>query len=122
MTGFTGIILTFIWIIMYAFALPITRRKIYNWFWYTHSLYPLFFIFLVLHGSGRLIQVNNKISYLYFLQLKIFQAPFLYYFLLGPIILFTIDWLISISRKKVEIPVIRAGILPSSKFTYIFYN
>ncbi|XP_072402675.1 dual oxidase 2-like [Diabrotica undecimpunctata] len=97
MTGFTGVILTIIWVVMYSFALPIIRRKIYNWFWYAHSLYPFFFIFLVLHGSGRLI-----------------QPPYLYYFLLGPIILFTIDATISLSRKKVEIPVIKAEILPSS--------
>ncbi|KAJ8953259.1 hypothetical protein NQ318_015841 [Aromia moschata] len=97
MTGFTGIILTLIFIVMYIFALPIIRRKIYNWFWYTHSLYPLFFIFLILHGTGRLI-----------------QPPFTYYFLLGPLILFTLDTLISVSRKKIEIPVINAEILPSN--------
>ncbi|XP_057662401.1 dual oxidase 2-like [Diorhabda carinulata] len=97
MTGFTGVVVTIIWAIMYCFALPIIRRKIYNWFWYTHSLYPIFFIFLILHGSGRLI-----------------QAPFFFYFLLGPVILFTIDTVISMNRKKIEIPVIRACILPSN--------
>ncbi|KAG5870630.1 hypothetical protein JTB14_023085 [Gonioctena quinquepunctata] len=96
MTGFTGVILTLIWAIMYIFALPIIRRKIYNWFWYTHNLYPLFYIFFILHGTGRLI-----------------QAPFTFYFLLAPLILFTLDSLISISRKKVEIPVIHAEVLPS---------
>ncbi|RZC35513.1 dual oxidase 1-like, partial [Asbolus verrucosus] len=95
-TGFTGVMLTLIWAVMYIFAQNIVRRKIYNWFWYTHNLYPLFFIFMILHGTGRLI-----------------QPPFTYYFFLGPVILFTIDSLISISRKKVEIPVIRAEILPS---------
>ncbi|KAJ8926850.1 hypothetical protein NQ314_020701 [Rhamnusium bicolor] len=97
MTGFTGIILTLIFTVMYIFALPIIRRKIYNWFWYTHNLYPLFFIFFILHGTGRLI-----------------QPPFTYYFLLGPLILFTLDTLISVSRKKIEIPVIHADILPSN--------
>jgi dual oxidase len=96
-TGFTGVILTLIWALMYIFAQNIVRRKIYNWFWYTHNMYPLFFIFMVLHGTGRLI-----------------QPPFFYYFFLGPVILFTMDLLVSISRKKVEIPVIRAEILPSN--------
>lgn len=96
MTGFTGVILTLIWIMMYVFALSYVRSKIYNWFWYTHSLYPLFFIFMILHGTGRLI-----------------QEPFFYYFFLGPVILFTVDSLISISRKKIEIPVVKADILPS---------
>ncbi|XP_063929411.1 dual oxidase 2-like [Zophobas morio] len=96
-TGFTGVVLTLIWALMYIFAQNLVRRKIYNWFWYTHNLYPFFFIFMVLHGTGRLI-----------------QPPFFYYFFLGPVVLFTIDSLISISRKKVEIPVIRAEILPSN--------
>lgn len=52
---------------------------------------------MILHGMGRLI-----------------QEPFFQYFFLGPVILFTIDSLISISRKKIEIPVIKAEILPSS--------
>ncbi|XP_044256242.1 dual oxidase 2-like [Tribolium madens] len=96
-TGFTGIVLTLIWALIYIFAQNVVRRNIYNWFWYTHNMYPLFFIFMVLHGTGRLI-----------------QPPFFYYFFLGPVILFTIDSVISISRKKVAIPVIRAEILPSN--------
>uniref|UniRef100_A0A1Y1KGZ7 NAD(P)H oxidase (H2O2-forming) n=1 Tax=Photinus pyralis TaxID=7054 RepID=A0A1Y1KGZ7_PHOPY len=97
MTGITGIILTVIMILIYVFAQPFVRKHIYNWFWYTHSLYPVFFIFMVLHGTGRLI-----------------QEPFFHYFFLGPVVLFTLDTLVSLSRKKVEIPVIRAHILPSS--------
>ncbi|KAJ8975680.1 hypothetical protein NQ317_019635 [Molorchus minor] len=64
-TGFTGIVLTVIFIIMYTFTLPIIRRKIYNWFWYAHSLYPLFFIFFILHGTGRLIQELDEDPDLY---------------------------------------------------------
>nr|XP_008200778.1 PREDICTED: dual oxidase 1 [Tribolium castaneum] len=96
-TGFTGVVLTLIWAVIYIFAQTVVRRKIYNWFWYTHNMYPLFFIFMVLHGTGRLI-----------------QPPFFYYFFLGPVILFTLDSVVSISRKKVAIPVIRAEILPSN--------
>ncbi|KAL3290150.1 hypothetical protein HHI36_023514 [Cryptolaemus montrouzieri] len=96
MTGVTGIILTLIWGLMYIFALSFVRSKIYNWFWYMHNLYPLFYIFMILHGTGRLI-----------------QEPFFYYFFLGPVILFTIDSIISISRKKIEIPVVKVDILPS---------
>ncbi|XP_017767878.1 PREDICTED: dual oxidase-like [Nicrophorus vespilloides] len=97
MTGFTGIVLTIIAGIIYVFALPIARSKLYNVFWISHSIYPLFYIFLILHGSGRLI-----------------QEPFTHYFLLGPIILFTLDQIISISRKKIEFLVEEAKILPSN--------
>jgi len=51
---------------------------------------------MLLHGAGRMI-----------------QAAFTYYFVLGPIILFTIDQLISVSRRKIEIPVVDAKLLPS---------
>ena len=51
---------------------------------------------------------------------RLVQPPFMHYFLLGPAVLFTIDKLISMSRKKVEIPVIRAELLPSGKEIIIF--
>ena len=43
------------------------------------------------------------------------QPPFFHYFFLGPVILFTLDKIVSISRKKVEISVIKAELLPSGK-------
>ncbi|KAK9695605.1 Ferric reductase like transmembrane component [Popillia japonica] len=95
-TGFTGIMLTLIMTIMYLFAQSVVRKRLYNWFWYTHSLYPVFFIFMVLHGAGRLV-----------------QEPFFHYFFLGPVILFVLDTLVSVRRKKIQIPVINAKIWPS---------
>ena len=41
------------------------------------------------------------------------QEPFFHYFFLGPCVLFALDRLISASRKKVEIAVIKAELLPS---------
>jgi len=41
------------------------------------------------------------------------QAAFTYYFVLGPFILFAIDQLISVSRRKIKIPVVEATLLPS---------
>jgi len=96
-TGVTGILLTLLTALMFIFALPSARRKLYNAFWFTHSLYPVFYLLMILHGAGRLI-----------------QPPFFYYFFLGPCILFTIDRLISVTRKKAEIPVVRAELLPSN--------
>ncbi|KRT80163.1 peroxidase, partial [Oryctes borbonicus] len=95
-TGFTGIILTLLMAIIYLFAQSVVRRRLYNWFWYTHSLYPIFFIFMVLHGAGRLI-----------------QEPFFHYFFLGPLILFILDTVVSVRRKKIQIPVVKAKIWPS---------
>ncbi|PNF15893.1 Dual oxidase 2 [Cryptotermes secundus] len=95
-TGVTGILLTLLTALMFIFALPLARRRLYNAFWYTHSLYPVFYLLMILHGAGRLI-----------------QPPYFYYFFLGPCVLFTVDRLISVRRKKVEIPVLKAELLPS---------
>ncbi|XP_069693033.1 dual oxidase-like [Periplaneta americana] len=95
-TGVTGVLLTLLAALMYIFALPYARKRLYNAFWFTHSLYPLFYLLIILHGAGRLI-----------------QPPFFYYFFLGPCILFTLDRLVSTTRRKVEIPVVKAELLPS---------
>lgn len=56
MTGFTGIVLTLITAAIYISAIPGVSR---NLFWIGHMLYPFFFIFMILHGTGRLIQVRT---------------------------------------------------------------
>lgn len=94
--GLTGIILTVIVIIMYVFAIPYARRHLFKAFWFTHNFYILLYIFLILHGSGRLV-----------------QSPLTQNFLIGPLVVYVIDKLISFSRKKVEISVQKAELLPS---------
>ncbi|XP_060531820.1 dual oxidase 2-like [Cylas formicarius] len=96
-TGVTGIALTMMFIIMYVFAQTVVRRKLYHYFWYSHKLYPIYTALIILHGSGRLI-----------------QAPLAYNFILAPLILFVTDSLVSTSRKKIEIPVLKAEVLPSN--------
>ena len=83
---------------IYVFATQYARRNSFRAFWFTHNSYPIFYMLMVLHGAGRLVQ------------------PALFHlFFLGPAILFAIDRLISVSRKKVEIPVVKAELLPSGK-------
>jgi dual oxidase len=66
-------------------------------FWIVHNTYPLWYILMLIHGSGRLV-----------------QDPIFQYFLVGPLIVFILDQLIAASRKRIEIPVIKADILPSN--------
>ncbi|KAL1420960.1 hypothetical protein MTO96_004327 [Rhipicephalus appendiculatus] len=96
MTGLTGVFLLMLLSVMYVFATPFARRHVFNAFWNTHNLYPAFYVLMVLHGLGRLV-----------------QPPIFYYFFLGPLVLYVLDRLVSLSRKKVEISVIRAEHLPS---------
>uniref|UniRef100_H2Z327 NAD(P)H oxidase (H2O2-forming) n=1 Tax=Ciona savignyi TaxID=51511 RepID=H2Z327_CIOSA len=95
-TGITGVLLTLVVIVMYTFASDYSRRRVFQWFWWTHNLGYIFYFFMVLHGSGFLV-----------------QDPFFYYFFLGPAILYTLDKLYSLSRSKCEISVVYAELLPS---------
>ncbi|XP_059487238.1 dual oxidase 2-like [Neocloeon triangulifer] len=96
LTGVTGILLVIVGALIYIFAIPYSRRHLHNWFWNTHNLYPIFYALIVLHGSARLV-----------------QEPYFHYFFLGPCVLFTLDNLVTMSRKKVKIPLVGAQILPS---------
>jgi len=97
--GFTGILLTLQFFLIFIFSMQYARRHTFRAFWIVHLSYPIYFILMLLHGSGRMI-----------------QAAYTYYFVLGPIILFTIDQLISVSRRKIEIPVVSAKLLPSGLY------
>ena len=98
-TGFTGVLLVLVCAVMYTFAMQYARRKVFSLFWLTHNMYIILFALMLLHGSGRLVQL-----------------PFTWFFLLGPAILFTLDKLVSVTRKKSEITVVRAELLPSGRF------
>ncbi|XP_022048601.1 dual oxidase 1 [Acanthochromis polyacanthus] len=94
--GMTGVLLLFTFAFMYVFALQYFRRISFRAFWVTHYLYSVVYLLTVVHGSYAL-----------------FQEPRFYIYLIPPALLFLLDKLISLSRKKVEIPVVRAELLPS---------
>ena len=96
MTGFSAFVLTLVTVIIFVFATQYARRYTYQAFWITHHFYIGFYILMFLHGSGRLV-----------------QDPLFGNFFLGPGIIFVIDQIISVSRRKQELAVIRADILPS---------
>ena len=100
--GFTGILLTLQFFLIFIFSIQYARRHTFRAFWIVHLSYPIYFILMLLHGAGRMI-----------------QAPFTYYFVVGPFIVFTIDQLISVSRRKIEIPVVDAKLLPSGNRLFI---
>ncbi|XP_033114132.1 dual oxidase 1-like, partial [Anneissia japonica] len=103
-TGSTGVLLVVITSIIYIFASQYARQNSFNLFWITHNFYILLYILMMLHGSGRLV-----------------QRPFFHLFFVGPAIVFVIDKLISVSRKKVTIYVKRADLLPSN-VTYLEFQ
>ncbi|XP_063170259.1 dual oxidase 2 [Candoia aspera] len=94
--GMTGVLLLVILAVMYVFATHYFRRISFQGFWITHHLYVVLYILVIIHGSYALIQ----------------QPRFHVYFII-PALIYGADKLISLSRKKVEISVIKAEVLPS---------
>nr|XP_016852928.1 PREDICTED: dual oxidase 2 [Anolis carolinensis] len=94
--GMTGVLLLVILAVMYVFATHHFRRISFQGFWITHHLYVLLYILVIMHGSYALIQ----------------QPRFHIYFIV-PALLYGGDKLLSLSRKKVEIGVVKAELLPS---------
>ena len=96
MTGFAGFMVSIITVVIFVFATQYARRYTFQAFWVTHHWYVMFYILSFLHGSGRLV-----------------QDPLFGNFFLGPGIIYAIDLLISVGRRKAEVAVVRAEILPS---------
>ncbi|XP_062404238.1 dual oxidase 1 isoform X2 [Sardina pilchardus] len=94
--GMTGILLLLVLSFIYVFASRYFRRVSFRGFWLTHYLYVIVYLLTVIHGSYALL-----------------QQPRFYIYLIPPALLFLLDKLISLNRKKVEIPVVKAEILPS---------
>uniref|UniRef100_A0A672ITW8 NAD(P)H oxidase (H2O2-forming) n=1 Tax=Salarias fasciatus TaxID=181472 RepID=A0A672ITW8_SALFA len=94
--GITGVLLLFALAFIYIFASRYFRHISFQGFWVTHYLYVVVYILVIIHGTYAL-----------------FQEPRFHIYLIPPALLFLLDKLISLSRKKVEIPVVRAELLPS---------
>ncbi|KAB0406806.1 hypothetical protein E2I00_011341 [Balaenoptera physalus] len=94
--GLTGVMLFLVLAIMYIFASHHFRRRSFRGFWLTHHLYILLYVLLIIHGSFALIQL-----------------PRFHIFFLVPVLIYMGDKLVSLSRKKVEISVVKAELLPS---------
>lgn len=95
-TGITGIILFLLVCIIFIFAHPRIRQKAYSYFWSTHSLYVLLYILSLVHGLAKLT-----------------GAPRFWMFFVGPAILFTLDKIISLQTKYMELEILETELLPS---------
>ncbi|NIG59381.1 dual oxidase 1 [Pontoporia blainvillei] len=80
--------------VMYVFASHHFRRRSFGGFWLSHHLYILLYV-LLMYGSFALIQLPR------------------FHLFLVPVLIYMGDKLVSLSRKKVEISVVKAELLPS---------
>ncbi|XP_078056229.1 dual oxidase 1-like [Mustelus asterias] len=95
-TGMTGVLLLLVFSILHIFALHHFRHISFRAFWLSHHLYIAIYILIILHGSAALLQPQR----------------FHVYFII-PTLIFVGDKFVSYSRKKIEISVIKAELLPS---------
>ncbi|XP_006277149.3 cytochrome b-245 heavy chain [Alligator mississippiensis] len=62
LAGLTGVIITLCLILIITSSTKTIRRSYFEVFWYTHHLFVIFFIGLVIHGVGRIVRRQTKES------------------------------------------------------------
>uniref|UniRef100_A0A8D0GXA6 NADPH oxidase 3 n=1 Tax=Sphenodon punctatus TaxID=8508 RepID=A0A8D0GXA6_SPHPU len=62
--GVTGVVITVALILIMTSSTEIIRRSFYELFWYTHHVFIVFFIGLVIHGMGQLVRGQTPQSLL----------------------------------------------------------
>lgn len=95
-TGLTGLILWILCSVLYVFAHQKVRQRAYSVFWSTHKLYYLIYAFTLLHGSSKLT-----------------GSPRFWIFFIVPAILFTIDKIMSLQTKLLQLEIFETECLPS---------
>jgi NADPH oxidase len=60
--GMTGVVLCICLLMMVGSSTALIRRSFYEIFWYTHHLFIVFFVVLMLHGIQRLIKSQTNIE------------------------------------------------------------
>ncbi|XP_066276251.1 cytochrome b-245 heavy chain-like [Branchiostoma lanceolatum] len=60
--GVTGVVITLALIVMVSSSTEVIRRSYFEVFWYTHHLFIVFFIGLVLHGIGGIVRGQTNLD------------------------------------------------------------
>jgi len=105
LVGITGVLLILTLIVMFIFASQTARRYMHNTFWIVHKLFIFLYMLMAIHGL-----------------LWLTQKPNFFYHFIGPCVLFVIDKVLSVTRRKMKLKIIQADLLPSSKFNHVFVS
>ncbi|CAL8356196.1 unnamed protein product [Merluccius merluccius] len=62
LAGITGVIITLCLILIITSSMEVIRRSYFEVFWYTHHLFVIFFIGLVIHGAGRIVRSQSNLD------------------------------------------------------------
>ncbi|CAH1982304.1 unnamed protein product [Acanthoscelides obtectus] len=104
-TGISGVLLFIIMCIIVIFAHPIVRKKAYKFFWFTHSLYVLFYGLCLVHGLARLT-----------------APPRFWLYFIVPGIIFALDKVVSLRTRYIPLDVLETELLPSDVIKIKFYR
>ncbi|CAG0912911.1 unnamed protein product, partial [Notodromas monacha] len=105
LTGSTGVLAFVTMCIIFVFAHPVIRKRAYKFFWMTHQLYILLYVLCLIHGLGRLT-----------------GSPRFWIFFVGPGIIFTLDKVISLRTRYMELDILETELLPSDVIKIKFYR
>uniref|UniRef100_A0A914XLN8 NAD(P)H oxidase (H(2)O(2)-forming) n=1 Tax=Plectus sambesii TaxID=2011161 RepID=A0A914XLN8_9BILA len=95
--GITGVALLILMTVVVTFALPYARQHIHRHFRFTHTYFmPIIYALIIAHGSYRLL-----------------QPPFFWKWVIGPAILLTLDYIVSLRRTQLPLLVLDFKGLPS---------
>ncbi|KAJ3340743.1 Dual oxidase 1 [Gonapodya sp. JEL0774] len=95
-TGFSGLVLTVLMVLIYTYAHEYVRRNVFTVFWFFHRLHPIWYLAMIVHGAAQLV-----------------QPPFYWYFMLVPTIVYRLDSVFTAKRRAFKVPIIEAALLPS---------
>ncbi|XP_036624858.1 NADPH oxidase 3 [Trichosurus vulpecula] len=54
--GVTGLVISVVLILIMTSSIEIIRQASYELFWYTHHMFVIFFIVLIIHGTGQIVR------------------------------------------------------------------
>ncbi|KXS19340.1 heme peroxidase [Gonapodya prolifera JEL478] len=95
-TGFSGLVLVVLMVLIYTYAHEYVRRNVFSVFWFFHKLHPFWYLGMIVHGAAQLV-----------------QPPFYWYFLLIPTIVYRLDSVFTAMRRAYKVQIIEAALLPS---------
>ncbi|OWK63717.1 Cytochrome b-245 heavy chain [Lonchura striata] len=131
LAGITGVVITLALILIITSSTKTIRRSYFEVFWYTHHLFVIFFIGLVIHGAGRIVrgqtaeslaEHNPEICYKNFSHWGKTEAcpipqfagnpPMTWKWVVGPMFLYLCERLVRFWRSQQKVVITKVVIHP----------
>ncbi|XP_036419039.1 cytochrome b-245 heavy chain [Colossoma macropomum] len=130
--GLTGVVITLALILIITSSMEVIRRSYFEVFWFTHHLFIVFFIGLVLHGIGRIVRGQTPASLEHHKPLKCHSRfeewgriadcpepefagnpPMTWKWVVGPMFLYLCERLVRFYRSQQKVVITKVVMHPS---------